>query len=79
MGKGNFTVASRMCSTFKTTQVLGKPIATQIEKLRSTGKTHQTDTRNGASRSEDGSVGVKLSMPGSAGASTKPAQIVATR
>ncbi|TCR64584.1 organic hydroperoxide resistance protein [Bosea sp. BK604] len=50
---------------------------TQIEKVLYTGKTHTTGGRDGASRSSDGRLDVKLSSPGSAGAGTNPEQLFA--
>jgi len=50
---------------------------TQIEKVIYTGKTHTTGGRDGASRSSDGRLDVKLSSPGSAGAGTNPEQLFA--
>lgn len=42
-----------------------------------TGKTHTTGGRNGASRSSDNRLDVKLSVPGSDGAGTNPEQLLA--
>jgi lipoyl-dependent peroxiredoxin len=50
---------------------------TQLEKVLYTGKTHTTGGRNGASRSSDGRLDVKLSVPGSAGTGTNPEQMLA--
>lgn len=50
---------------------------TQIEKVLYTGKTHTTGGREGASRSSDGRLDIKLSSPGSAGAGTNPEQLLA--
>lgn len=50
---------------------------TQIEKVLYTGKTHTTGGRDGASRSSDGRLDVKLSSPGSSGAGTNPEQLFA--
>lgn len=50
---------------------------TQLEKLLYTAKTHTTGGRDGASRSSDGRLDVKLSRPGSAGAGTNPEQLFA--
>jgi Ohr subfamily peroxiredoxin len=49
----------------------------QIEKVLYTGKTHTTGGRDGASRSSDGRLDVKLSPPGSAAAGTNPEQMLA--
>lgn len=51
--------------------------ATQIEKVYYTGKTHTTGGRDGASRSSDGRLDVKLSSPGTAGGGTNPEQLFA--
>lgn len=50
---------------------------TQIEKVLYTGKTHTSGGRDGASRSSDGRLDVKLSSPGSSGAGTNPEQLFA--
>ena len=50
---------------------------TRIEKVLYTGKTHTTGGRDGASRSSDGRLDIKLSPPGSAGAGTNPEQLFA--
>lgn len=50
---------------------------TQLDKVLYTGKTHTTGGRNGASRSSDGRLDVKLSVPGSAGTGTNPEQMLA--
>lgn len=50
---------------------------TRIEKVLYTGKTHTTGGRDGASRSSDARLGVKLSPPGSAAAGTNPEQMLA--
>lgn len=49
----------------------------QIEKVLYTAKTHTTGGRDGASRSSDGRLDVKLSSPGSAAAGTNPEQLFA--
>lgn len=51
--------------------------ATQIEKVYYTGKTHTAGGRDGASRSSDGRLDVKLSSPGTAGSGTNPEQLFA--
>ena len=51
--------------------------ASQIEKVYYTGKTHTTGGRDGASRSSDGRLDVKLSSPGTAGSGTNPEQLFA--
>jgi Ohr subfamily peroxiredoxin len=48
-----------------------------IEKVLYTGKTHTTGGRDGASRSSDGRLEIKLSSPGSVGAGTNPEQLFA--
>jgi lipoyl-dependent peroxiredoxin len=50
---------------------------TKIDKVLYTAKTHTTGGRDGASRSSDGRLDVKLSSPGSAGAGTNPEQLFA--
>ena len=50
---------------------------TQAEKVLYTGKTHTTGGRDGAARSEDGRLDVKLSPPGSSAAGTNPEQMFA--
>ena len=42
-----------------------------------TGKTHTTGGRQGAARSTDGNLDIKLSPPGSGGAGTNPEQLFA--
>ncbi|NVM78162.1 Ohr subfamily peroxiredoxin [Duganella sp. SG902] len=48
-----------------------------MSKVLYTGKTHTTGGREGASRSSDGRLDVKLSSPGSTGAGTNPEQLFA--
>ena len=50
---------------------------TQIAKVLYTGKTHTTGGRDGASRSSDGRLDVKLSSPGGPGSGTNPEQLFA--
>lgn len=50
---------------------------TPIEKVLYTGKTHTTGGREGASKSSDGHLDIKLSVPGTAGAGTNPEQLFA--
>jgi Ohr subfamily peroxiredoxin len=50
---------------------------TKIEKTLYTAHTHTTGGRDGAARSSDGRLDVKLSPPGSAGAGTNPEQLFA--
>jgi Ohr subfamily peroxiredoxin len=49
----------------------------RIEKLLYTAKTHTTGGRDGASRTSDGRLDVKLSTPGTSGAGTNPEQLFA--
>ena len=48
-----------------------------IDKVLYTGKTRTTGGRDGASRSSDGRLDVKLSSPGSTGGGTNPEQLFA--
>ncbi|MBB4275646.1 organic hydroperoxide resistance protein [Rhizobium mongolense] len=48
-----------------------------MSKIVYTGKTHTTGGRDGASRSLDGRLDIKLSPPGSTGAGTNPEQLFA--
>lgn len=50
---------------------------TQIDKVLYTAKTHTTGGRDGASRSSDGRLDVKLSSPGTSGGGTNPEQLFA--
>jgi Ohr subfamily peroxiredoxin len=50
---------------------------TQSEKLLYTGKVRTVGGRDGASRSSDGRLDVKLSTPGSPGSGTNPEQLFA--
>jgi len=50
---------------------------TQTAKVLYTGKTHTTGGRDGASRSSDGRLEVKLSSPGTPGSGTNPEQLFA--
>ena len=50
---------------------------TRIEKVLYTAKTHTTGGRDGASRSSDGRLDVKLSSPGTSGTGTNPEQLFA--
>jgi lipoyl-dependent peroxiredoxin len=50
---------------------------TQIEKVLYTAKTHTTGGRDGASRTSDGRLEVKLSVPGTSGPGTNPEQLFA--
>ncbi len=50
---------------------------TQLEKVLYTAKTHTTGGRDGAARSSDGRLDIKLSSPGTAGDGTNPEQLFA--
>ena len=50
---------------------------TTIDKVLYTGKTHTSGGRDGASRSSDGNLDIKLSSPGSHGTGTNPEQLFA--
>ena len=50
---------------------------TQAEKVLYTGKAHTTGGRDGAARSDDGRLDVKLSPPGSSAPGTNPEQMFA--
>jgi osmotically inducible protein OsmC len=50
---------------------------TQIEKVLYTGKVHTKGGRDGASRSTDGPLDIKLSTPGTTGSGTNPEQLFA--
>jgi lipoyl-dependent peroxiredoxin len=50
---------------------------TQLEKVLYTAKAHTTGGRDGASRSSDGRLDIKLSSPGTAGSGTNPEQLFA--
>jgi Ohr subfamily peroxiredoxin len=50
---------------------------TQSAKVLYTAKTHTTGGRDGASRSSDGRLDVKLSTPGATGLGTNPEQLFA--
>lgn len=50
---------------------------TRIDKVLYIGKTHTTGGRDGASRSSDSRLNIKLSPPGSSGAGTNPEQLFA--
>ncbi len=49
----------------------------QLEKVLYTAKTHTTGGRDGAARSSDGRLDVKLSSPGTSGSGTNPEQLFA--
>ena len=50
---------------------------TQLDKVLYTAKTHTTGGRDGAARSSDGRLDVKLSSPGTSGTGTNPEQLFA--
>ena len=50
---------------------------TKLEKVLYTAKAHTTGGRDGASRSDDGKLDVKLSSPGTSGTGTNPEQLFA--
>ena len=50
---------------------------TAIDKVLYTAKAHTTGGRDGASRTSDGRLDVKLSTPGTAGGGTNPEQLFA--
>lgn len=50
---------------------------TSIDKVLYTGKTHTTGGRDGAARSSDGRLDLRLSPPGSQGPGTNPEQLFA--
>ena len=50
---------------------------TQLEKVLYTAKAHATGGRDGAARSDDGRLDVKLSSPGTSGGGTNPEQLFA--
>ena len=52
-------------------------MTTTVEKVLYTAKAHTTGGRDGASRSSDGRLDVKLSSPGAPGNGTNPEQMFA--
>ena len=50
---------------------------TQLDKVLYTAQTHSTGGRDGASRSSDGRLDIKLTSPGAAGSGTNPEQLFA--
>lgn len=50
---------------------------TQLEKVLYTAKTHTTGGRDGAAKSSDGRLDIKLSSPGTSGTGTNPEQLFA--
>ena len=49
----------------------------QLEKVLYTAKAHTTGGRDGASRTDDGRLDIKLSSPGTSGTGTNPEQLFA--
>ncbi len=49
----------------------------KLEKVLYTAKTHTTGGRDGASRTDDGRLDIKLSSPGTSGTGTNPEQLFA--
>ncbi len=52
-------------------------MTTKIEKVLYTAKAHTTGGRDGASRTDDGRLDIKLSSPGTSGTGTNPEQLFA--
>ena len=52
-------------------------MSAKLEKVLYTAKAHTTGGRDGASRTDDGRLDVKLSSPGTAGTGTNPEQLFA--
>jgi osmotically inducible protein OsmC len=50
---------------------------TQLDKVLYTAQTHTTGGRDGASRTSDGRLDIKLTSPGAAGSGTNPEQLFA--
>ena len=50
---------------------------TKLEKILYTARAHTTGGRDGASRTDDGRLDIKLSPPGQAGTGTNPEQLFA--
>ena len=50
---------------------------TQLDKVLYNAQTHTTGGRDGASRSSDGRLDIKLTSPGAAGSGTNPEQLFA--
>jgi len=50
---------------------------TELDKVLYTAKVHTTGGRDGASRSGDGRLAIKLSLPGTQGTGTNPEQLFA--
>ncbi|GGM95210.1 peroxiredoxin [Dyadobacter beijingensis] len=60
--------------TIEITQAAG---TATIDKVLYTGKTHTSGGRDGASRSSDGNLDIKLTSPGTNGTGTNPEQLFA--
>jgi lipoyl-dependent peroxiredoxin len=56
---------------------MSQTLTSQTKKVLYTAKVHTTGGREGASRSSDGRLDVKLSSPGASGAGTNPEQLFA--
>jgi lipoyl-dependent peroxiredoxin len=65
---------NRICATNSS---FGKEPTITLEKVQYTARTHTTGGRDGTSRSGDGRLDIKVSSPGTPGASTNPAQLFA--
>jgi Ohr subfamily peroxiredoxin len=52
-------------------------MTTQLDKVLYTARAHTTGGRDGASRTDDGRLDVKLSSPGTTGSGTNPEQLFA--
>jgi lipoyl-dependent peroxiredoxin len=52
-------------------------MTSKIEKVLYTAKAHTTGGRDGASRTDDGRLDIKLSSPGTSGTGTNPEQLFA--
>jgi lipoyl-dependent peroxiredoxin len=52
-------------------------MTTQLDKVLYTAKAHTTGGRDGASRTDDGKLDIKLSPPGMGGTGTNPEQLFA--
>jgi Ohr subfamily peroxiredoxin len=63
--------------TVNTTTVFEETNISEVEKVFYTGKTHTTGGRDGASKSSDGRLDIKLSSPGTSGTGTNPEQLFA--
>jgi osmotically inducible protein OsmC len=53
------------------------PTMTKVEKVLYTARVHTTGGRDGASRSDDGRLDIKHSVPGTPGTGTNPEQLFA--